>query len=46
MRLFLIETYCSHSKCKDILQMLNLYKIPKKGHAVVDRRDADEISVA
>ena len=39
-------TYSSYSKCKDILQMLNVYKIPAKEHAVVDRRDPDEISVA
>ena len=26
--------------------MLNVYKIPAKQHTVVDRRDADEISVS
>ena len=29
-----------------MLQMLNLYKIPAKEHAVVDRRDVDEVSVS
>ena len=34
------------SKFKDILQTLNLYKIPSKQHQVVDYSDADEISVS
>ena len=45
-RLFLILTHWSYSKCKDILQKLNVYKIPTKEHQVVDRRDEDETSVS
>ena len=30
-------TRCSYSECKDILQTLNVYKIPAKEHQVVDR---------
>ena len=39
-------THWSCSKCKDLLQTLNVYKIPAKEHQVVDRWDADEISVS
>ena len=28
-----------------MLQILNVYKVPAKEHAAVDRRDAGEISV-
>ena len=34
------------SKCKDILQTLNIYKIPAREHQVVDHWDADERSVS
>ena len=36
----------NYSKCKDILQTLNVYKIPAKERQVVDHLDADEISVS
>ena len=45
-QLFLILTHWSYSKCKDILQTLNIYKIPSKQHQVVGHSDADEISVS
>ena len=45
-QLFFILTHWSYSKCKDILQTLNVYKIPAKEHQVVDHSDADEISVS
>ena len=44
-QLLLMLTYWSYSKCKDILHMLNVYKIPAKEYAIVDRRDGDEVSV-
>ena len=44
-QLFFILTHWSYCKCKDLLQTLNVYKIPAKQHQVVDRWDADEISV-
>ena len=44
-QLFFILTHWSYSKCKDILQTLNVYKFPAKEHQAVDRWDADEISV-
>ena len=44
-QLFLILTHWSYSKCKDILQTLNGCKIAAKEHQVVDRRDANKISV-
>ena len=34
------------SKFKDILQTLNLYKIPSKQHQVADYSDVDKISVS
>ena len=45
-QLLLILTDWSYSKCKDILQTLNVYKIAAKKHQVVDRWHADEISVS
>ena len=45
-QLVLTLTHWSYSKFKDILQTLNLYKIPSKQHQVVDYSDADEISVS
>ena len=45
-QLFLILTHWSYSKCKDILQTLNVYKISAKEYQVLDRWDADEISVS
>ena len=45
-QLFFILTHWSYSKCKDILQTLNVYKIPAREHQVVDRWDADERSVS
>ena len=33
---FLTLTHCSYSKCKDILQVLNLDKVPVKEHQVVN----------
>ena len=44
-QLYLILTHWSYSKCKDILQTLNVYKIPGKEHQVVHRWDAHEIPV-
>ena len=41
-QLLLILTYWSYFKCKDILQMLNVYKITAKEHQGVDHWDADE----
>ena len=35
----------SYSKWKDMLETLNVDQIPLKEHQVVDRWDADEISV-
>ena len=46
LELFLILTHWSYSKCKDILQTLNVYKFPAKEHQAVDRWDAEEISVS
>ena len=43
LQLLLILKNWSYSKCKNILQTLNVYKIPEKEHQVVDRWDADEI---
>ena len=43
LQLLLILKNWSYSKCKNILQTLNVYKIPAKEHQVVDRWDADEI---
>ena len=34
----------SHSKCRDILQTLNVYKIPGKEHQIVHDWDVHEIS--
>ena len=45
-QLFFIIRHWSYSKCKDILQTLNVYQIPAKEHQVVDRWDADEILVS
>ena len=45
LQLLLILKNWSYSKCKNILQTLNVYKIPAKEHQVVDRWDADEILV-
>ena len=45
-QLLFILTHWSYSKCKDILQTLNVYQIPAKDNHVVDHRDADEISVS
>ena len=45
-QLFLILTNWSYSKCKDILQTLNGYKITAKEHQVVDRWDTDEIQAS
>ena len=42
-QLFFILTHGSHSKCKDLLQTLNVYKITEKEHQVVDHIHADEI---
>ena len=36
-QLFLILSHSSYSKCKDILQTLNVYKNLGKEHQVVDR---------
>ena len=44
-QLFLILSHSSYSKCKDILQTLNVYKNLGKEHQVVDRWDPEEISV-
>ena len=44
-KLFLMLTLWSYSKWKDVLHMLNVYKIPAKEHKVVDGWAADEISV-
>ena len=46
LQLLLILKNWSYSKCKNILQMLNVYKIPAKEHQVVDHPEADEISVS
>ena len=46
LQLLLILKNWSYSKCKNILQMLNVYKIPAKEHQVVDRWDGDEITVS
>ena len=43
--LFLMLTHGSVSRCKDILQRLNVCKISAKEGQVVDRWDVDEISV-
>ena len=43
--LFVILTHWSFFKCKNILQTLNVYKIPLKEHQVNDSWAADEISV-
>ena len=45
LQLPFILTHWSCSKFKNILETLNVYKIPSKEHQVVDRWDADEISV-
>ena len=45
-QLFFILTHWSYSKCKDMLQTLNVYKFPAKEHQAVDRWDAEEISVS
>ena len=45
-QLFFILTHWSYSKCKDILQTLNVYKIPAKERQVVDRWDGDEILIS
>ena len=45
-QLLLILTHWTYSNCKDILHTLNLFKIIAKEHQVVDRWDADEISVS
>ena len=44
--MFFILSQWSYSKCKDILQTLNVYKISAKEYQVVDRWDADEISAS
>ena len=44
-QLFLILTLWSYSKCKDLLDTLNVYKIPAKEQKVVDCGAADELSV-
>ena len=45
-QLFFILRYRSYSKCKDMLQTMNLFKIPAKEHQVVGHSDPDEISVS
>ena len=45
-QLFFILTHWSYSKCKDILQTFNVYKIPAKEHQGAYRQDAEEISVS
>ena len=44
--IFLMLTHWSCSKCKDILQTLNVYTIPAKEHQVVDLWDGDEVTVS
>ena len=44
-QLYLILTHWSYSKCKDILQTLNIYKIPARKHQAVGCWAPDEISV-
>ena len=46
LKLFLILTLWRHSKCKDLLHMLNVCKSPAKEHQVVFRSATDEISVS
>ena len=46
LEFFFILKHWSYSKCKDVLQMLNVYQIPVKEDQVVDRWDADEIPVS
>ena len=45
-QLFLILRHWNVFKCKNLLQTLNVYKIPAKELHLVDRWAADEISVA
>ena len=45
-QLFLVLTLWRYSKCKDLLDMLNVYKILGKEHKAVDRWAADEISIS
>ena len=44
--LFLILTYWTYSKSKDIFDMLNVYKILAKEHQLGDCRAADEMPVS
>ena len=44
LQLLFILTNWSYSKCKNILQTLNVYKIPAKENQVVDCWDAHETS--
>ena len=44
--LYLILTHWSYSKCKDILHMLSVYKIPAKERELVAPWATDEISVS
>ena len=45
-QLFFILTHWNYSKCKDLLQTLNVYKITAKEHQVVDHWHVDQISVS
>ena len=45
-QLFLILTHRNLFKGKNLLQTLNLFKIPPKEHHLVDRGAADEVSVS
>ena len=45
-QLLFILRYWSYSKCKDILQTMDVFKIPAKEHQVVGHSDPDEISVS
>ena len=36
-QLFLILTHSNYFKCKNLLQTLNVFKIPPKEHHLVDR---------
>ena len=45
-QLCLILTHWINSKCKDVLQVFNVYKILAKEHEVVDGGVGDEISVS
>ena len=45
-QLCLVLTHWSYSKCKDLLQVFNVYKIPGEEHEVADGWAVDEISVS